>query len=692
MMDSLPLPPMGEPSGGMIDYEPGAPAGGSGGDDQQAAAAPAGGHPAMTPPEDGAEHRTPAGGGGGYPPQDNPYFSSYAAAAGSPGGGGAAGGGGGGGPPPVSAYPEQGFGSIPVGDGIAGPLPPGDGAGGDEFAGQDAAGAPADPSRAEPPQAAQRVIPAERLGQSLKLFVGQVPKTLIEEDLAYVFEPYGPIVDLTVIRDRRSGNHRGCAFVTFESGEDAMRVVADMHGRYKFDGAPWPAQVRPAAGEIDGDGENNDGFEGEGTKLFVGQLPRDAEEDFVRDLFAPYGSIVSVHIIRKRNPDAAARNGCAFVKYRERSMAERAIEALDGELQLEGVDRPLKVKFANVHRNHNRGGHGHGGGGGGGGGYGYHQSEQGMPPTHDMYHRGGHMGAYGMYPPSPVYPPQAVTPEEYSQGTHPDGSPIVSGVEGGVPPPLMGMPPGAYSQHVPGHESPVPYGAGPPMHHYGPPPHGYGMGGPYGGYPPRGGYGGGRGRGSRSHHTGPSPPRPREGPAGANLFIYHLPIDLTDADLATAFNPFGNVISAKVYVDRYTGESKGFGFVSYDSVMSAELAIEQMNGFQIGNKRLKVQHKRVSHRPPQTNLAHPDGPDGGMHGPPPPPHQDYYGGGQHPQHQHGMMPPMGGGYGPGTPPASGGLLPPQQISVTGIDIGGVGRYDNGPESSGNEAPQQPGED
>ena len=703
---------MGEPSGGMTNYEA-AGAGNPGGDDQQSA--PAEGHPAMSP-GDGAQHGAEGAAGGGYPPQDSAYFSSYAAAAGSPGDGG----GGGGGPAPVSAYPEQGFGSIPVGDGIAGPLP----GGGGEYAGDGSGGPSSGPAGGDAPQA-QRVIPAERLGQSLKLFVGQVPKSMIEEDLAYVFEPYGPIVDLTVIRDRRSGNHRGCAFVTFESGEDAMRVVADMHGRYKFDGAPWPAQVRPAAGEIDGDGDNNDGNEGEftvrgifkrersifrscrgrvltpgslipisptkmfekmtnanrkteGAKLFVGQLPRDAEEDFVRDLFAPYGDIVSVHIIRKRNPDAAARNGCAFVKYRERGMAERAIEALDGELQLEGVDRPLKVKFANVHRNHNRGGHG------GGGGYGYHQGEQGMPPTHDMY-RGGHMGAYGMYPPSPVYPPQAVTPEEYSQGTHPDGSPIVSGVEGGgVPPPLMGMPPGAYSQHVPGHESPVPYGAGPPMHHYGPPP--YGMGGPYGGYPPRG-YGGGRGRGSRSHHTGPSPPRPREGPAGANLFIYHLPIDLTDADLATAFNPFGNVISAKVYVDRYTGESKGFGFVSYDSVMSAELAIEQMNGFQIGNKRLKVQHKRVSHRPPQTNLAHPDGPDGGRHGPP---HQDYYGGGHHPQH--GMMPPMGGGYGPGTPPASGGLLPPQQISVTGINIGDVGAYDNGPETGGGEAPQQPGED
>jgi CUG-BP- and ETR3-like factor len=65
----------------------------------------------------------------------------------------------------------------------------------------------------------------------------------------------------------------------------------------------------------------------------------------------------------------------------------------------------------------------------------------------------------------------------------------------------------------------------------------------------------------------PPNPRPREGPAGANLFVYHLPHDLTDADLATAFNPFGNVLSAKVYVDKYTGESKGFGkFCERESV------------------------------------------------------------------------------------------------------------------------------
>ena len=86
--------------------------------------------------------------------------------------------------------------------------------------------------------------------------------------------------------------------------------------------------------------------------------------------------------------------------------------------------------------------------------------------------------------------------------------------------------------------------------------------------------------------------RPPEGPDGANLFVYHLPWDLTDADLATLFAPFGNVISAKVYLDKKTSKSRGFGFVSYDSVHSAVVAIEMMNGFQISDKRLTVQVKR----------------------------------------------------------------------------------------------------
>lgn len=391
------------------------------------------------------------------------------------------------------------------------------------------------------------------------------------------------------------------------------------------------------------------------SKLFVGQLPRDVDEQFVRELFAPYGEISSVFVIRKKSE---TKNGCAFVKFADRDMAQNAIDSLDGEIRMEGVEKPLKVKFADPNKQQQ-----------------WQQRGGGTPtrapvhPSHnDMYmnQRGMMGGGYYMtHPPgsmSPVYP-QAVSPEEYSQT---DSTPPAAIMTPGMqPPPLMGMPPGAY-QH--GHESPVP-----PYHQ--PMPHPYHQGYVSYGHGPPSPYGPGQQRqrspsfGRDSRGPPPMPRRPREGPAGANLFIYHLPIDLTDADLATAFNPFGNVISAKVYVDRYTGESKGFGFVSYDSVMSAELAIEQMNGFQIGNKRLKVQHKRVSHRPPQTGLANPEAnmPPLMSHPLAQPPAHNYY-----------SQQPMTGGPGPYDQNVA-SSQPPQQINVSGLirDVGALEADDNG---------------
>ncbi|KAG5175210.1 hypothetical protein JKP88DRAFT_203737 [Tribonema minus] len=91
-----------------------------------------------------------------------------------------------------------------------------------------------------------------------------------------------------------------------------------------------------------------------------------------------------------------------------------------------------------------------------------------------------------------------------------------------------------------------------------------------------------------------------QGPDGCNLFVFHIPNDMTNNDLYALFSDYGEVISARIMVDKVSGRSRGFGFVSFSTRASAEAAIKGMNGFHIGHKRLKVQHKMPKDRMDQT--------------------------------------------------------------------------------------------
>jgi hypothetical protein len=72
-----------------------------------------------------------------------------------------------------------------------------------------------------------------------------------------------------------------------------------------------------------------------------------------------------------------------------------------------------------------------------------------------------------------------------------------------------------------------------------------------------------------------------KGPEGANLFIFHIPNHFTNLDMFHLFLPYGNLLSVRIMVERDTGRSRGFGFVSYDSAESAAMAIKELNGYPV---------------------------------------------------------------------------------------------------------------
>lgn len=83
--------------------------------------------------------------------------------------------------------------------------------------------------------------------------------------------------------------------------------------------------------------------------------------------------------------------------------------------------------------------------------------------------------------------------------------------------------------------------------------------------------------------------------------MFHLPADVNDDELRRLFEPFGFLESVKVIEDKTTKESKGYGFVKFQKLDDAMRAVTAMNGFAIGNKRLKVSFKTSPRNSPHAN-------------------------------------------------------------------------------------------
>lgn len=447
----------------------------------------------------------------------------------------------------------------------------------------------------------QVVAYGETQGEPIKLFVGQIPKTWMEGEVRQILEPFGTIQELTVLKDRASGLHKGCAFVTYTTRKAAIDAQKVLHEKKTLPGMNHPMQVKPATNEPKSSPV-------EERRLFVGMLSKTLTEEDVRALFSPYGIVEDVSILR--NADGKSK-GAAFVRMSSRVQALQAITALHHSQTMPSCSAPLVVKVADTEKEKNA-----------------KRLQTAMASIGSFNNIGLQTAALGLgaaYYQQLLQLQQVTANNSFGLGTglgdnltmaaiaQQSGSGVPAGsafgTTSGTTAGLGNLGSAALSAAVAQANQQKTLGVGGLsndviMQAYlgmqQPPP-------PTQAQSPFIGYAGGAV--ATQPPVQPQPPqqpqqqlahntssymytKQREGPEGSNLFIYHLPNDVLDADLIQMFSPFGNVISAKVFIDKVTNLSKCFGFVSYDTPMEAQSAIQAMNGFQIGTKRLKVQLKR----------------------------------------------------------------------------------------------------
>ena len=77
-----------------------------------------------------------------------------------------------------------------------------------------------------------------------------------------------------------------------------------------------------------------------------------------------------------------------------------------------------------------------------------------------------------------------------------------------------------------------------------------------------------------------------------NIYVGNLPHKATEDEVRQAFAEFGEVAEVRLIVDKFSGESRGFGFVEMPSKDEAEKAIEEMNGKEFMERALNVNEAR----------------------------------------------------------------------------------------------------
>uniref|UniRef100_A0A3P8XM18 RRM domain-containing protein n=1 Tax=Esox lucius TaxID=8010 RepID=A0A3P8XM18_ESOLU len=472
---------------------------------------------------------------------------------------------------------------------------------------------------------------------AIKMFVGQIPRSWSEKELKELFEPYGAVYQINILRDRSQNppQSKGCCFVTFYTRKAALEAQNALHNIKTLTGMHHPIQMKPA------DSEKSNAVED--RKLFIGMVSKKCNENDIRVMFSAFGQIEECRILR--GPDGLSR-GCAFVTFSTRAMAQNAIKAMHQSQTMEGCSSPIVVKFADTQKDKEQRRL-------------QQQLAQQMQQLNSATTWGSLTGLGGLTPQYLAVRGPAASPTPYcspAANASIAAAVSMSALQLQNLATLAAAAAAAQNSASPSNANPLSSSAaslGALASPAGTTANSSGMnsltslgtlqglaGATMGlnninalagsvniaqmlsGMAALNGGLGGAGltngttgtmdaltqaySGIQQYAAAALPTlysqsllqqqgaagSQKEGPEGANLFIYHLPQEFGDQDILQMFMPFGNVVSAKVFIDKQTNLSKCFGFVSYDNPVSAQAAIQAMNGFQIGMKRLKVQLKR----------------------------------------------------------------------------------------------------
>src|SRR5712692_9771536 len=84
----------------------------------------------------------------------------------------------------------------------------------------------------------------------------------------------------------------------------------------------------------------------------------------------------------------------------------------------------------------------------------------------------------------------------------------------------------------------------------------------------------------------------KEDPMGSKIYVGGLPYSTTEQQLSDLFAVHGAVTSSRIITDKFTGQSRGFGFVEMSSDSEAQAAITALNGTELGGRTLTVNEAR----------------------------------------------------------------------------------------------------